>query len=148
MQARQMLSQLIENDGIRDPMLDEPVAGSTAPPASNAPQAPVDTHRRPQKWVVGSLAGMSLDDLYPDKGVLVIVELPGDSFLNKPSRRIGIASPGRSSVSDPIGSVVDIQVDTQGRGYRRLGQGKVVGFAPLTSDGARAQKVRALYHFD
>jgi len=114
-----------------------------APPADRPP-----THG--SKWIVGSISshGMKLDELYGDRdGVLAVVEMPGDSFLNKPARRIGIAGSGSASDYDPVGSTVEIKVDTQ-RGYRNLGRGKVVAYTALNDAAARAAKVRSLYHFD
>lgn len=149
--ARLVLGEILEADQLD--LFDRPAAAppAQAHPQASAPETPA-APREDREWTIGSAAGYTPDELWAGKGIFVIVELPADPYSGRQgraARRIAIAGSGGEGSYGPVGTKVrSIKVDTQGRGYRRLGSGTIVGYQPASNAGARAGRARAIYHFD
>jgi hypothetical protein len=161
MRSREALKSLLEATEQMELPMNGPSAPSAEAPQSVAPAEPVRP-MKPEKYIVGSLRGMDIEDLYsPTDTVMVVLhgvieDWSGGVGLRHKERVIGvIGSDTEKDSYGPKGQKCQIFVDNMqgGRGGRRElgGYGAnwtIIGYAPPTKKAAREWGVRALYHFD
>ena len=169
MRARATLKAILDAVEQMELPMDEPSTSANRPASRltvSTPSPPahdfVSTRpKRPEKYVIGSLRGMDIEDLYkPGETIMVVMQGAIEDWsagvgLQIKKRIIGVIGSGKAQGYGPKGQECQVFVDNMqgGRGGRReLGgygaKWTIIGYAPPTKKAAREWGVRALYHFD
>jgi hypothetical protein len=101
-------------------------------------------------WVVGSLRGQDIDELYGDDKNMVMVII--ESQDGKTVGICGSGDPTKQSGYGAIGAQVEVDIDDMQANYRPLGnrdtKWKIKAYTSVSKAEAQKYKCRALYYFD